>query len=227
MVAVSKFAHVLGLLLAAIACLPAAVAPVRAGAVYRSDWADQKAGAADLKDWSLGEGRFEIRDGWLTVVSDRSNPHATLKIHHDGDGTFRATVRGAALCHRTVVQARGVYRLEVNNQFGQLQLHRQIGGQWKLVAAGDRYLDYTRRRDRFELRLTFAGRRVCGFVDDKKLVEYDDPAAVPPGGQFALAGGWGSDVAWRDIQLSDQPDLSAGHERAVTVKFPSPRRGCG
>jgi hypothetical protein len=185
--------------------LPLLVAPhCPATIVYDRPFSDPGA----LDDWPLSGATYEVADGWLTVRSEKSNPSAALKVRHDGDGTFRATVRNARECHWVAVLARGVYRLEVNNQFVELRLLRKLGDEWKLVAQVGGYELYPLNTQEFELRLTMQGGRVCGFIDRKKLIEYDDAEPVPPGGGYALMSGWGTNCAWRDVSLSDAPDLS-------------------
>lgn len=181
--------------------------PALARDIYRSDFRSPATQPANLPDWRLQAGRYTLESGWLHVVSDKSNPEAFLTPTHDGDGTFRATVRNAEHCHRTMLLARGVYRLEINNQFSRVELHRLADKQWRMVGQAANYDLYSQDRHTFELRLAFVGRRVAAFVDDKKLIDYEDPAAVPAGGHYGLAGGWGSDVYWRDVRLSDRPDL--------------------
>ena len=185
-----------------------AAAPVAAGDIYHSDFGSAASQPVELTDWQLQGGHYQIESGWLHVTSDKSNPEATLRFTHDGDGTYRAVVRNAEHCHRSMLLAKGVYRLEVNNQFRRLELGRLADKQWKLVAEAKDYGCYARDQHTFELRLTFVGHRVSAFIDDKKLIDYEDPVPVPPGGHYGLAGGWGSDVFWRDIRLSDQPDLA-------------------
>lgn len=164
------------------------------------------AGPVRLKRWALGGGIYQIKNGRLHVRSDRSNPRATLDVKHDGDGTFRATVGNARNCHRTGLIARG-WRLEINNQYVRIELHAPAGTAGKLVAHGP-YRPYPRFGHEFELRLVFVGRKVCGFVDRKKLVEHESREPIAPGGRYGLMGGWGTDVAWRKISLSDKPDLT-------------------
>ncbi|HOX07621.1 MAG TPA: hypothetical protein PK280_14575 [Planctomycetota bacterium] len=186
----------------------ALAAPAHAGAVYQSDFDRQPDGPAKLEDWKLAEGKYAIEKGWLTVKSDKSNPSAMLKVKHDGDGTFRATVRNARSCHRTALVAGG-YALEINKQRG-LELQRLSGKDWKAVgtAVAAPWL-YPRNTHEFELRLVRVGRKVSGFVDDKKLFEHEDAEPPPPaGGGYGFTGGWGTDVAWRGVQLSAEPDLS-------------------
>jgi len=174
-----------------------------------------------LDDWSLSGATYGVADGWLTVRSGKSNPYAALKVRHDGDGTFRATVRNARECHWVAILARGVYRLEVNNQFVQLRLLRKLGDEWKIVGQAGGYELYPLNTQEFELRLAMQGSRVSGFIDRKKLIEYDDPEAVAPGGNYALLSGWGTNCAWRDVSLSDAPDLSEWPREAPPVKAPA------
>ena len=175
--------------------------------LYQSDFAKVPDGPAALSDWSLDGADYRLADGWLTVKSEKSNPYARLKVAHDGDFTFRATVRNAPGCHWSGLLGRGVYRLEVNNQFVKLRLMRLVGTDWKVVGDAGDYAQYARNTQQFELRLVAVGNHITGFLDDKKLVEYTDPDPVPPAGDFALMGGWGSNVAWRDLSLTDRPDL--------------------
>lgn len=175
--------------------------------IYASNFGELPDGPAHLPDWRLEGGDYRIRDGWLCVTSERSNPAAVLPAACDGDFTFRARVRNARGCHWSALLARGVYRLEVNNEFVRLGLYRLHGQQWDLVAQAPAYGLFAHNTQEFELRLVGAGNRVCGFLDDKKLVEFTDPDPVPPGGVFALLSGWGTDLAWRDVRLEDQPDL--------------------
>ena len=174
--------------------------------LYQSDFKALPDGPARVKKWALAGGTYRIEKGWLQVTSAKSNPLATLDLKHDGDGTFRATVRNARNCHRTALVARG-FRLEINNQYVRAELHAPAGKGTKLVAHSP-YRPFSRFAYEFTLRLVFAGRKVAAFIDRKKLLEYESPAPVPPGGRIGLMGGWGTDVAWRNISLSDQPDLS-------------------
>jgi len=195
-------------LMSSLLAVVALTSPGQAAVLHQSDFAAFPDGPADLADWTLSGAEYAIEDGWLTVRSEQSNPYAALKLRHDGDGTFRATVRNARECHWSAILARGVYRLEINNQFVRLALHRLIDDEWQLVDEADEYSIYAHNTQTFELRLTIAGNRVQGFIDDKKLVEYEDTAPVPADGDYALMSGWGTDLAWRDISLSDEPDLS-------------------
>ncbi len=179
---------------------------VHAAPLYESDFASRPDGPADLPDWSLSGGDFHLRDGWLCVASDRDNPVAVLPVKQDGDVTFRARVRGAIHCHWTALLARRVYRLEVNNQFVHVALLRKVGNEWRQVASAPGYRRYAASAEQFELRLVVHGDRVMGFVDTRKVVEYRDPDPVPVDGEYALLGGWGTRVAWRDISVSDEPD---------------------
>jgi len=187
-----------------------AARPAEATFLYGSDFRSSPAGPAALKHWRLVAGDYRIEGGWLRVTSKRSNPKATLDVTCERDCTFRATVRNARNCHRVALFARGVYRLEVNRQFGRLSLERLSGNGWKLVASAPRYWDYARLEHEFELRLVVVDQRVVGFIDDKKMVAFDDPERPASGGAFGLLGGWGTDVAWRNISLSDEPDLEEG-----------------
>ena len=175
--------------------------------LYQSDFAKVPNGSAALPDWSLDGADYRLADGWLTVKSTKSNPYARLKITHDGDFTLRATARNAASCHWAGMLARGVYRLEVNNEFVRLRLIRRVGTDWKVVADAGDYAQYAHNTQHLELRLVAVGNHITGFLDDKKLVEYTDPEPVAAGGDFALMSGWGTDLAWRDISLTDEPDL--------------------
>ncbi len=183
-------------------------ATVAADMLYEGDFSRLPDGPAELDGWNLGGGDYRIDDGWLTVSSAKSNPSATLGTKHDGDGTFRATVRNARKCHWSALLAKGVYRLEVNNQFVRLALHRLEGTEWKLVGSVPGYALYAHNTQEFELRLSFVGNKVSGFLDDKKLIEFEDPADPPTGGAYGIMSGWGTDLAWRDITLSDEPDVS-------------------
>ncbi|MCX7599023.1 MAG: hypothetical protein N2512_09185 [Armatimonadetes bacterium] len=178
-----------------------------AGVIYASDFSGLPDGPAHLPDWILDGGTYVISDGWLCVTSERSNPVATLPATCDADFTFRARVRNARGCHWSALLARGVYRLEVNNQFVRLGLYRLRDGRWDLVAQAPAYELFLHNTQEYELRLVGAGNRIFGFLDDKKLVEFTDPDPVPPGGSFALLSGWGTNLAWRDVRLEDQPDL--------------------
>ncbi len=194
----------MSILLAAVA-LPS---PSRAAVLHQSSFAALPDGVADLADWALSGAEYKIEDGWLTVKSEQTNPYAALKVRHDGDGTFRATVRNARDCHWSAILARGVYRLEINNQFVRLGLHRLIDDEWQLVDEAKDYSIYPHNTQAFELRLAIVGNRLHGFIDDKKLVEYEDTAPVPADGDYALMSGWGTNLAWTDTSLSDEPDLS-------------------
>jgi len=185
--------------------LPLLVAPCcRAALVYDSAFLDPGA----LDDWSLDGADYALEDGWLTVRSTQSNPYAARKRKHDGDGTFRATVRNARECHWVAILARGVYRLEVNNEFVQLRLLRKVGDEWRLVDQASSYELYPLSTQEYELRLAVQGTRILGFIDRKLLLEYTDPDPVPPGGDYALLSGWGTNCAWRSVSLSGTPDLT-------------------
>ncbi|MBI2301399.1 MAG: hypothetical protein HYU66_21040 [Armatimonadetes bacterium] len=181
-------------------------APVPAAVLYRGDLAGLPDGPARLGHWRLDGGDYTLAGGWLGVQSAQSNPLAALDLKHDGDFTFCAQVRNSRSCHWAALLARGVYRLETNSQFVHLGLLRKTGGEWKLVGQAPDPWAYAQNTQDLTLRLTLAGRHVSGFVDDKKLVEWDDPDLAPAGGDYALMSGWGSRLAWRDIELSDQPD---------------------
>lgn len=181
-------------------------AGIQAGEPRESNFTATPESAA-LAGWRLTGGRYQVQDGWLTVVSETSNPEATWKdARLDGDGTFRATVRNARHCHRTILEAKGVYRLEINNQFRELQLQRRTGQSWRVVARAPNYEREALADDAFELRLAFRGRQVMGFLDDRALVRFEDPDPVPDGATFGFGGGWGTDVAWRDFRLSPVVD---------------------
>ena len=171
--------------------------------IYQSAFSRLPEGSSAVPGWHLSGGDWRLESGLLTVRSEKSNPFGRLEITHEGDGTFRATVRNARSCHRAGILAKGVYRLETNRQFVALQLLRQRGDDWEVVSrAPDPWL-YARNTQQFELRLAFSGRRVVGFVDDKQLVEYDDPEPPPLGGAYGLVGGWGTDLAWGGVELGD------------------------
>ncbi|MBM3500318.1 MAG: hypothetical protein FJX74_16800, partial [Armatimonadetes bacterium] len=174
-----------------------------------------------LADWSLSGAEYAVEDGWLTVRSEQSNPYAALKLKHDGDGTFRAKVRNARECHWVAILARGVYRLEVNNQFVELRLLRRVGDEWRLVAQVGGYELYPLNTQEFELRLVVEGQRICGFIDRKRLLEYEDPEPAPPGGDYALLSGWGTNCAWRGVSLSDTPDLAEWPREELPAKAPA------
>jgi len=174
--------------------------------LYRSSFGALANGPAALPEWNLAGAVYRIQDGWLTVKSAKSNPLATLKTTRDGEGTFRATVRNAQSCHWAGIVAKGVYRLEVNRQHVHCALLRLLDDEWKPVARTPAYAKFAHNTQQFELRLTFTGNRVLGFVDDKRVVSYEETEAVPAGGTYGLVGGWGTDVAWRGISLSDAPD---------------------
>lgn len=176
--------------------------------IYAGVFSGLPEGPADLPGWRLEGGDYRIQDGWLCVTSERTNPVATLPATRDGDFTFRARVRNAAGCHWSALQGRGVYRLEVNNEFVRVALYRLRDNAWDLVAQAPNYALFTRNTHEFELRLVAAGRRICGFLDGKRLVDFTDPEPAPPGGAFALVSGWGTNLAWRDVRLDDEPNLS-------------------
>jgi len=58
------------------------------------------------------------------------------------------------------------------------------------------------------LRFVHIGNRLLGFLDARKLVEIELAEPLPADAHFALLGGWGTNVAWREISLSDEADLS-------------------
>lgn len=196
------------------------VTSVSAGLLYDVDFSTLPEGPAVLPEWSLTEGNYSIEDGWLVVRSRQSNPVATLAVTHDGDGTFRAKVRNAAGCHWSGLMAKGVYLLEVNNEFARLALRRWVEGQWTVVAEVFWYTRWAHNTQEFELRLSFVGNRVYGFLDDKLLLQYDDPEPVPLGGHYGLMSGWNTDLAWRDISLSDEPDLSEWPYESLPPRAP-------
>jgi hypothetical protein len=187
--------------------------------LYQSDFKSQPDGAVKLKQWALGGGKYRAEKGWLRVTSSRSNPLATLRVKHTGDATFRATVRNARNNHRTALIAHG-WRLEINNQHVRMELHAPAGRGTKLVAHGP-YRPFSRFEQTFELRLVFAGRKVCGFIDSRKVVEHEADAPVAADGPYALMGGWGTNVAWCAISLSDKPDLTEW--AAGTLLKPAPK----
>ena len=186
--------------------------------LYRSDFASLPDGPANTKGWTLTGGAYRISKGRLHVTSVKSNPLATLKVKQDGDGTFRATVRNARNCHRVGLVARG-FRLEINNQYVRAELHGPMGKRTKRVAHSP-YRPFSRFEHEFELRLVFVGRRVVAFIDRKKLLEYESPAPIPPGGRYGLMGGWGTEVAWRNVSLSDEPDLSEWPRETPPTRAP-------
>ena len=94
--------------------------------LYQSDFSSVQDGPAKVRGWSLAGATYRIEQGWLHVTSAKSNPLAALRVKHDGDGTFRATVRNARNCHRAGLIARG-FRLEINNQYVRAELHGPMG----------------------------------------------------------------------------------------------------
>ncbi|MDD4891941.1 MAG: hypothetical protein PHU85_18630 [Phycisphaerae bacterium] len=82
-----------------------AAAPADARDIYRSDFGAAASQPAESADWKFQGGRYRFEAGWLRVASDSSNPEAMLRATHDGDGTYRALVRNAEHCHRTIMQA--------------------------------------------------------------------------------------------------------------------------
>ena len=171
--------------LAFLACVLA----VSSGAdvLYESDTT-----ALPVAGLSLAGAEYAIDDGWLTVQSEKSNPYLRLD---------------ATAC--------GAYRLEVNNQFVGLRLVCRIGDEWTVVDEAPSYQLYPHNTQEFELRLAWVGDHVYGFIDDKLLVEYDDPAPPAPGGDFAMLSGWSTDCAWRDVSLADEADLSEWPRAAI------------
>jgi hypothetical protein len=184
-----------------------AVSAAFATALYQDDFAKLPNGPARLADWQLDGADYTVADGWLVVKSAQSNPSAMLKVAHDGDFTFRATVRNSRSCDWSALLARGVYRLEINNEHVRLGLMHKVGDEWKLVSQAPGYEMYPRNTQVFELRLVAVGNKIAGFIDDRKLVEYTDPDPVPAGGQYGLISGWETDLAWRGVSLTDQADL--------------------
>lgn len=176
--------------------------------LYRSNLEAVPDGSWSVPGLKLESGQFTVRDGWLEVRSDRSNPVIRLDATHDGDCTFRATVRGAQNCHWAGLVARGVYRLEINRQFVHLALMRLVGKEWQTVAKTPGPLEYVRNTQQFEMRLVIHGNRVMGFLDDKQLIDFADPDPVAPGGEFSLVSGWGTQLAWQGISLSDELDTT-------------------
>lgn len=175
--------------------------------LYRADFDHPRGRPGAPANFTAQEGLFTSSGGWLEIRSKQQNPWVLLQVKHDGDGTFRGTVRNADGCHWSALRGWGVYRLEINRQYVQLHLLRLSGGEWKVAAVNGEYGLCARNTQQYELRLVVQGRRVRGFLDDKKLLDWQDPEPAPSGGEFSLLGGWGSDVAWRDVTLSDQPDL--------------------
>jgi hypothetical protein len=187
--------------------------------LYRSEFLPLPPGPAKLADWDLRDAQYALQDGWLTVSSERSNPRALLKPTHAGDFTFRATVRGAGECHWSGLLARGVYRLEVNNQFVELALLRLVGDEWEKVARAPAYSRYLRNTGSFELRLVGRGSRISGF---RLRLASADGAGRQVSLRFRLV-----DVWQQELQVKRQTvELPAGEEREVTVRFDSGRRGC-
>ena len=93
--------------------------------LYQSSFASLPDGPAKVRGWSLAGGTYRIEKGWLHVTSAKSNPLAALRVKHEGDGTFRATVRNARNCHRTGLIARG-FRLDIYKQYVRAELHRPM-----------------------------------------------------------------------------------------------------
>ena len=174
--------------------------------VFQSDFASIPE-IGKLKEWQLTGGQFRLQDGWLQVASDQANPQGIWQVNLEGDGTFRGTVRNARHCHRTMLLA-GAYRLEINNQFGELQLYRQAGKDWKQVAKAGQYERAAISDYEFEARLSVTGRQVTAYIDRQELIRYEDAEATLGGGPFGFAGGWGTDAAWRDFQLTRKADTS-------------------
>ncbi|MBP8952316.1 MAG: hypothetical protein KBI47_07990 [Armatimonadetes bacterium] len=190
------------------AAVLALASPCLARDLYRSNLEAVPDGSGSVPGLKLDSGQFTVRDGWLEVRSDRSNPVIRLDATAVGDCTFRATVRGAQNCHWAGLVARGAYRLEINRQFVHLALLRLVGDEWRVVAKTPGPLEHARNTQQFEMRLVIQGNRVMGFLDDKQLIDFTDPDPVSPGGEFSLVSGWGTRLAWQGISLSDEPDLT-------------------
>lgn len=190
---------------AILLCISATSGP--AEVLYESDLAALPNGAAQVEGLDLGGGTCRVEDGWLTVSSEQSNPYLALAAKHERDFTFRAMVRNARECHWVGLVARGVYRLEVNNQFVELRLLRKRGDEWDVVDEVGGYSVYAHNTQDFELRLVAEDNRICGFIDDKLLVEFEDTEPVAEGGDYAMLSGWGTDCAWSGISLTDERDL--------------------
>ncbi|MBU0611677.1 MAG: hypothetical protein KKI08_27615 [Armatimonadetes bacterium] len=174
-----------------------------AAVLYRSDFQQLPDGTAQVPGWTLAGGDYRIQSGWLTVKSERSNPVATLQAAVGGDFTFRARVRGALRVHWAALRV-GPYRLEVNRQFVRLALMQE--GQDAPVAAVPNYTRFAERGDVFELRLVHKGDRLLGFIDSRELIDVELGEPLPPDAPLGLLSGWGTDVAWGEISLSDEAD---------------------
>lgn len=172
--------------------------------LYRSDFVHLPNGTQQLPGWTLSGGEYAVQDGWLTVKSERSNPEALLPVKVVGDFTFRAKVRGAMRVHRCALTY-GPYRLEVNNQFGRIALHSSYDQ--PLAAAGG-YGKYLQREDMFELRLVRRLNQLLVFADSRKLFAYTLPEKLAGPQPLSLFSGWGTNLAWSEISVTDQPDES-------------------
>lgn len=159
------------------------------------------------EDWELSGGDYRFDQAALVVRSEHANSIAILKRTLDGDGVFRATLNSKGDFHWVALQAKGVYRLVVNNQFRRFELQRKIGEKWKVVAKTGRYQIYVDDVRSFELAIGFHGDMVYGSIDGKALISYQDKLPVMPAGTYGLASGWKSNVSWRGISLSNYIDV--------------------
>ncbi|MCB1828647.1 MAG: hypothetical protein KDI35_00390 [Gammaproteobacteria bacterium] len=167
-------------------------------------------GVFNFDNWDLRGGSYNKEDGWLFVRSENTNPIALLKKRHDGDCTFSVTLRSTKDFHWAGLQAKGIYRLVVNNQFGRLELNRIIDGKWRRVAQLENYKLFIRNRNLFELKISLYGKTVYAFLDGKLHIKYEDNSPIKPGGYFGLMSGWKSEIAWGSISLS-QLDAQSIH----------------
>lgn len=185
-----------------------------------SDFAKSGNNTQAMERFKVSGGNFELSEGWLLVRSGKENPTVLLKQTHIGNGTFRAKLRNAISSHWAGLLAKGIYRLEVNNQFQNLRLLRKVEKRWKILAEAPKPYIYAKNQQEFEIRLSFMGKKIYGYVDDKLLIEYVDNLPLGKEGQYGLVSGWKTDVAWKDIYLSDKADLNHWPTERIPVKEP-------
>lgn len=177
----------------------------------------------DFADWSLQNGEFEISKGWVFVKSHTSNPQIIIPTKIEGDLDFQATLRNIEGFHWAGLLAKGIFRLIVNNESGRLELQKREGTAWKTAAYAENYQLYVRKNESFRMRLVFAGESLSAYIDDKKLITYQNQTPVADDHRYGLISGWKTNIAWGDIAFkkhsTDISVLQAHQQHSVNNRF--------
>jgi len=162
----------------------------------------------DSGNWSFKAGDYSIGFDHVSVRSDKSNPKAILSADVIEDSTFRATLISDGNFHWAGILGKQGYRLIVNNQFRRIELQVKKSNVWKTVKSVQGYRIYLSDIRSFELRLTFKGNVVFGFLDGKQLFHYNIKTNENIAGTYGLVSGWNSQLTWKNVLLENYADLT-------------------